>query len=320
VTREVLVVGAGMAGLTAATERAAAGDRVTVVDKGRRPGGRMATRRVEGVPYATGAPSFAAGTDIFRAAIRTWETEGHVAPDPDGAGRWRGRPTMRDLPTALADALADRSGTAIHLASTVTGLRVEAGSWQVTLTEGDDTPAPSVRRADVLVLTAPAPQTLALLDGPGAGLLAAQDTLARLAAVAYTPCLAVLVRPVTSDPSVAPRTILADAAFSATHLDGDRAAAAQELADEESSRLGVRLEVLHVHGWRYAQVATGIDAPALRDDTAGAPLVLAGDLFIPGGTDPGGTTSRGDAPEGVERAYLSGLAAAALLDDMTGRG
>ena len=64
-----------------------------------------------------------------------------------------------------------------------------------------------------------------------------------------------------------------------------------------------------MHGWRYAQVTAGIDAPALRDDGAGAPLVLAGDLF----------DARGDTPddgslEGVERAFHSGRAAAALLD------
>ena len=44
----VAVVGAGIAGLAAARRLAAAGVEVTVFDKARRPGGRLATRRAEG--------------------------------------------------------------------------------------------------------------------------------------------------------------------------------------------------------------------------------------------------------------------------------
>jgi len=42
------VIGAGMAGLTAARLIAAAGHVVSVLDKGRRAGGRMATRQLTG--------------------------------------------------------------------------------------------------------------------------------------------------------------------------------------------------------------------------------------------------------------------------------
>jgi hypothetical protein len=57
-------------------------------------------------------------------------------------------------------------------------------------------------------------------------------------------------------------------------------------------------------------VTRGIALPALRDDTAGAPLVLAGDAFEAHGDAPSGVR-----PEGVERAFVSGGAAARLLDD-----
>jgi len=312
VSRDVLVVGAGMAGLTLATARAAAGDRVTVVDKGRRHGGRMATRRADDVAYDTGVPTFAAHSDTFRAAVADWVAQGHAEELPDaggGARRVRGRPTMRSLPTALAET----SGAEVVLATTVVGLDVTGGRWHVAVEEGRDAPSTTVRTADVLVLTCPAPQAVTLLRGaPG---LADPATLARLEAVSYAPCLAVLARP--SDPAAmpaatgvaaAPRTILADATFSAAHLDGDRAAAARYVAIRASEQDGVALEVVHVHGWRYAQVARGLDVPALRDDTAGAPLVIAGDLCTAHVELPDPSSA-----EGVERAFLSGRAAAALV-------
>lgn len=303
-SRDVLVVGAGMAGLTVAAARVAAGDRVTVLDKGRRHGGRMATRRVDGVAYDTGVPSFAVRSPTMRAVVDAWTAAGHAAEVPEEPGRFRGTPTMRSLPTALGDA----AGAEVRLATTVTGLRVRDGRWAVEAEEGGDVSSPTILSADVLVMTAPAPQTLALLRAAGPDhVLAAPSTLAQLETVTYEPCLAVLVR--SSDASVPPHTILADASASVAHLDGDRVAAAEAIAADASARLGVNLAVVHVHGWRYARVDTGADGPALRDDTAGAPLVIAGDLF-----DPSEDAAGDIRAEGVERAFLSAHAAAALLD------
>ena len=308
-TREVVVIGAGMAGLTVAALRAAAGDRVTVVDKGRRHGGRMATRRIDGTAYDTGVASFAVRSPSLRAEVEAWVAAGRAIEVDGEPGRFRGTPTMRALPTGLAE----DCGADVRLATTVVGLEARDGRWEVTVEEGLDASARSSLAADALVLTAPAPQSAALLRTSGGTPLAAPSTVAMLDAVHYVPCLAVLVRPATDSP-VAPHTILADAASSAAHLDGDRTAAAAAIAAERSVMLGVPLEVVHVHGWRYAQVPRGIDAPALRDDTSGAPLVLAGDLF----------EARGDAPdgdriEGVERAFHSGRAGAGLLDAGTRR-
>ena len=43
---DVLIIGGGMAGLTAASELQGAGCRVLVLDKGRGVGGRLASRRI----------------------------------------------------------------------------------------------------------------------------------------------------------------------------------------------------------------------------------------------------------------------------------
>ncbi|MEM1053678.1 MAG: FAD-dependent oxidoreductase, partial [Pseudomonadota bacterium] len=44
---DTLIIGAGMAGLSCGTALAAGGIDVCLLDKGRGPGGRMATRRAE---------------------------------------------------------------------------------------------------------------------------------------------------------------------------------------------------------------------------------------------------------------------------------
>ena len=55
---EVVVVGAGVAGLTAARSLADAGHRVTVLDKGRRVGGRLSTREFAGGGRADAGAQF----------------------------------------------------------------------------------------------------------------------------------------------------------------------------------------------------------------------------------------------------------------------
>ena len=324
---DVLVIGAGMAGIRAATLRAADGDRVEVVDKGRRHGGRLATRRVDDALFDTGAIDVAAHGPELTTALTRWAEDGAVTRT---SGRWRGHPTARALP----EALAARSGAEVRLATTVIGLAVHDGRWHATLRVGEAT---RTTAADGLVITAPAPQTAALLRSGDR--LASGSTLAALDAVRYAPSLTVLVRSsdrtltwddvqcVSPDRRTAPHitrlhrneasggatvvalTLQGSASWSAANLDGDRDAAADELAAQASRLIGTALDVVHIHAWRYAQVTHGIDLPALRDDTAGAPLVLAGDLF----------ERHGDGPpdrrlEGVERAFLSGTAAARLLD------
>jgi predicted NAD/FAD-dependent oxidoreductase len=342
---DVLVIGAGMAGLRAAELLSAAGRQVIVLDKGRRHGGRMATRRVDDASFDTGAIAFTATSGAFRSTVAEWEVNGHVrSSNHRGRAHWRGSPLMRSLPAALAATIDERAAVpAVRLATQVTGLAREQDFWRAdALHEGSS----RTITADALVLTAPAPQALALLD-VGSSLVSAH-TLARLEGVAYAPTLTVLARPrvstsMTGDPDVhavfGPGTAAPDLArlhhndrsgaslvpaltlqatptFSAAHLDEDRDAAAAVLVAQASAIVGVPLEVVHVHGWRFAQVVRGIDtddgAPALRDDTSGAPLVLAGDLFAPPAPDPlAGTVTT--SPTGVERAFLSGTKASELL-------
>ncbi|MEL7087805.1 MAG: FAD-dependent oxidoreductase, partial [Planctomycetota bacterium] len=76
----VLVIGAGVAGMTCARKRASAGQRVTVLDKGRRPGGRLATRvSREGPTFDQGAQFLTARSVSFQQQVAAWCEAGVVA-------------------------------------------------------------------------------------------------------------------------------------------------------------------------------------------------------------------------------------------------
>jgi len=75
---DVLIMGAGMAGLTTARALVEAGCRVRVVDKGKAPGGRLASRRMGGATLDHGAQFFAASDPRFRALIYDWQAAGVI--------------------------------------------------------------------------------------------------------------------------------------------------------------------------------------------------------------------------------------------------
>ena len=94
---DILIIGGGMAGLSAATALAAVGQRIIVLDKGRGPGGRMAARRAEiggeQVGFDHGAQYFTARDPRFQAEVARWLDENGFG----GSMVWRlaARPTGR---------------------------------------------------------------------------------------------------------------------------------------------------------------------------------------------------------------------------------
>ena len=108
-----------MAGLACGTRLAAAGHAVTLLDKGRGPGGRMATRRAEGqgetFHFDHGAQYFTARDPRFAEQLREWEAAGIVAPWPAaGEGAYVGTPGMNAPIRAMADALDVHFGTRVE--------------------------------------------------------------------------------------------------------------------------------------------------------------------------------------------------------------
>ena len=199
---DVLILGAGLAGLHAARTLHAAGKTVRVLDKGRGVGGRAATRRWDGVPADHGAQFFTARSPGFRAQVADWEARGVCFPWAFGFHRWEKgvlRPPddadtkhpryacragmtalSKDLAAGLPEGTVELGRRAVTLRATT------AGGWQVTCEDGGE---PVTGRA--LLLALPVPQALVLLETAG-GL--PESALAPLRAVDLGPTLAVLCR------------------------------------------------------------------------------------------------------------------------------
>lgn len=116
----VAIVGAGMAGLAAAERLSAAGLSPTLLDKGRGPGGRMATRRVDvagdTLAFDHGAQYFTARDPGFAARVARWTADGHAAPwAAAGADAWVGTPGMNAPVKSMAARQDVRWGTRIDV-------------------------------------------------------------------------------------------------------------------------------------------------------------------------------------------------------------
>ena len=101
------IIGAGLAGLTAARGLAKAGHALVLFDKARGPGGRMSTRRTEtgqGMAYFDhGAQYFTVRDAGFAETVARWEVEGVAARwAAAGDNAWVGTPGMNAIIKAEA--------------------------------------------------------------------------------------------------------------------------------------------------------------------------------------------------------------------------
>ena len=314
---DALVVGAGMAGLTAAADLARRGRSVLVVDKARGVGGRLATRRLGEAACDHGAQFITVRGKRFAAAMAAWHEAGlarvwyrGLSGGTDGHPRWCGVPGM----AAIAKQLA--RGRHVRLGHRAVAVRKAGAAWEVIFEDGGS----AAGRA--LVLTPPAPQSLALLDA--GHIILPGELRRRIAGLAYERCLAVmavldgpsgLLPPGAVSPEEGPLAWIADnqakgvsavpavtlhatGTFSAGNWERDRAAVGQELLTAARPWIAARAVQVQVHGWRYSKPVNPCSEPCLvlEEDP---PLVLAGDAF-------GGPK--------VEGAARSGWAAAAAVD------
>ena len=319
-TTEILIVGAGMAGLTAASELQQSGQDVLVIDKGRGVGGRLASRRIGLATFDHGAQFMTARDPRFAAAIEEWLKTGVIeewyrtsAEGSAGHPRWRGNPTM----TAVAKYLARNLN--LLLEKRIVSLRRDPAGWVAALDSGEAVFARAV------VLTPPIPQSMALLDFRELSLPPA--TRASLEGAEYECCLAVMavlagparipppgglapsdgpiawiadnqMKSVSAIPAV---TIHATPAFSLEHWDRDRQESGRELLRAAATWLNSDVTEFQVHGWRYSKPIR-VEQNACLILNESPRLLLAGDAFV--------------APR-VEGAALSGWAAADMLDHLS---
>jgi renalase len=180
-TKSCLIVGAGIAGLTAASHLSGKGWRVTLLDKGRGPGGRMATRHVGDACFDHGAQFFTVRDARFQAEVDRWTDNGWATPwfEDRGHIRYCGVGGMRCITRNLAQPLDCRSSTKVE------AIELVRDEWRLETDIGEEF------RAATLLLTPPAPQSLALLSSCGeVARSGIQNTLQN---IDFDPCLALQV-------------------------------------------------------------------------------------------------------------------------------
>ena len=318
---DVIVVGAGMAGLTAAHELEERGIRTVVLDKGRAPGGRMATRRVGEARFDHGAQHFSARSQLFRERTSQWMSAGLAAEwfrspsrtQPGGPVEVRhiGKSGMRTIPGQLAANLR------VITATTVAELYQTGSSVEAVADDG------TRWRASGLILTPPVPQTLQLLDS--SGLQVAAGLTDTLSSIRYDACLVVMAQ--LDSPAGLPGGHLAPAAgpiawmadnqhkgisgepavtvhstpeFAAANLESPPQAWVAELVEAAAAHLAGSIVRTTSHRWRYSQPRRTLEIGAM-DGRSTVPLVLAGEVF---------------AGARVEGAFLSGVAAATTIENL----
>ena len=98
----VTVVGAGMAGAACAAELHRAGRAVRLIERGRAPGGRMASPLVHGRRVDLGAGYFTVRDEGFRAVVENWRRRGLARPWTDTFAVRRAGPRRRRRPGRCA--------------------------------------------------------------------------------------------------------------------------------------------------------------------------------------------------------------------------
>lgn len=142
------IIGAGMAGLACAERLKEAGVSVRVFDKGRGPGGRMSTRRMETplgeVRWDHGAQFFTARSEDFQKQVADWQDAGAVAEWTGKfltLGQTDGRPEPTDSKYVGTPGM---NGVIRHMAGSVdvswgrraTAISGDPGKWEITLEDG----------------------------------------------------------------------------------------------------------------------------------------------------------------------------------------
>ncbi len=161
---DIVVVGAGLSGLTAARSLQEKGHNVVVLDKGRGLGGRMATRRISTpdgsiAVFDHGAQFFTVRDQQFQKLVDGWITNGVVREwcrgfvADDGHPRYVVNSGMAALTKHIAQGLDVRTSTLVFA---VKPCDADPTKWTVVI---DDN---SRIDCDAVVMTCPLPQSYSL--------------------------------------------------------------------------------------------------------------------------------------------------------------
>jgi renalase len=324
---DVIIVGAGVAGLQCARLLKAAGADVLVVDRSDKPGGRCATRTFGGQPADYG-PLFIHGHDArFLAAVEDaagsqripeWPIRrvGRGSPcQPDAYAPHETRLALSDGINAFPKALS--AGLPLKLRTQVASIRPAKGTLAVTGVGGERLESRDVVLAMALEQSIPFVDMLKESESR-------EGILALLRLFVSLPCLTVIAgypkgtktpdfdlnypeddhalmlmsneSSKRLDQGQLVMTFQAAPRWSREHMDAPKEAWARELIATAARRLGpwtASPDWTHIHRWKYSRVDRANElAGPLELKVGQSRIGIAGDLFSPGG--------------GIQAAWLSG--------------
>ncbi|MBD2500856.1 NAD(P)/FAD-dependent oxidoreductase [Anabaena azotica] len=323
---DVVIIGAGIAGLVCAQQLSQAGYSVLVVEKSRGLGGRMATRRLHGTWADHGACYLKPKGELFTSFVELL-CDRHILENwselqPNATPRYVAPAGM----SAIAKFIAQNLNILLNQRVTEVNL-TSAKNWRLTLESSNEE-----LTAQALVIAIPAPQAAMLLTPLGEAVLGKQF-LTDLSSVEYYPCMSAIAgyppsfHPLPNwrassfvddailgwiglDSSKRPQpqqpvfVLQSSANFAQLHLE---ASDLQPIGHEMLKYAAQTLEIpwleipewLQVHRWRYAFPSNPWQDKVLSAK-AELPLVCCGDWC-------GGNL--------VEGAMLSGLAASVEINN-----
>lgn len=183
-----IIIGAGIAGLMAAQRLMRYDLKVTVIEKSRGCGGRMAVKRIGEAVFDVGAQFMTTRDLVFRERVETWLSKGEVMPwypGPLRNMRYVGSQGMNTVPNRVGESLD------VRFSERVVRVAREKDHWRIIAVPHGST-REKVYRSDWLILTAPVPQCLEILDDSGIQL--DFDDEEELRKITYLRCLTVLAQ------------------------------------------------------------------------------------------------------------------------------
>ena len=187
-TGSCIIIGAGISGLLAAQRLMRYDIKVTLIEKSRGYGGRMAIKEIEGSTFDIGAQFMTTREIAFRERVESWLAKGEVLPwyiGPLKNMRYVGSKGMTSVPNRIAKSLD------VRLSERASQLKFSKNRWTVT-TEPYGKKKKNKYEADWLILTAPVPQSLDLLEKSGIEL--DYDDEEELKKISYLRCLTAMAK------------------------------------------------------------------------------------------------------------------------------
>ncbi|MEV1295877.1 FAD-dependent oxidoreductase [Pseudonocardia sp. NPDC049635] len=159
----VIVVGAGIAGVTCAGELAARGVDVVVLERARGVGGRLAVHRHDGRPADIGAAYFTVSDQEFDTRVRQWRRDGLVREWTDTLAVFEGTTRIGDSSGPMR--WAAPGGLPSLVTESARDVTVRTGCEVGEIRPGPDgRPRVDGEPCDAVVLAMPDPQAARLLD------------------------------------------------------------------------------------------------------------------------------------------------------------